>query len=40
VAKVHCSKSSITMLAIIGDKGEPIGVPKTLFVYGVVVCEI
>ena len=24
-----CSKSSITMLAIIGDKGEPMGVPKT-----------
>ena len=29
IVRALCSKSSITMLAIIGDKGKPMGVPKT-----------
>ena len=29
IVKALWSKSSIIMLASIGDKGEPIGVPKT-----------
>ena len=40
VAKALCSMSSITMLAMKAETGEPIAVPKNLLKVGAVICKL
>ena len=40
VAKALCSTSSITMLAMTAETGEPIAVPKTLLIVGAVLLKL